>query len=1081
MAAAFGSLGTILTYGSRTNSTLSKPASVSNGDTLLAFLFVGRSGSYLTPSVASTGFTSAGTAPQNVDASFYATFSCFKKVITDAGSEPSSYTFTHTSASSGGFIVRISGSNGTVNASSTRSEKVASTTRTWNSITPDVDGCYIAAAGFDWADDANNLTPPTGYTERVDATVLYYCDLVQTTAAATGNISHACNSNAFGNSPRGGWLIALEPAASGIAGTASITEDADTVSAAGALAIKGSASITEAADTASGAGTIAIAGTASITEGADTLSATGALSIVGSASITEGADTVSATGALSIAGQAAITEDDDTLSATGESQIVTTGTASITEDADTVSAAGALAIAGQASITEGADTASGAGVIALAGAASITEGADTLSATGSLAIVGQASITEGDDTLSATGEVVPLVADAPDWSASAGVNATTSSTNSTPAIPTSAEGDVLILSAGCLASNTAFVVTKSGTLEWNEIWQGNVGANRAGFWWKRREATETAPTVSNAGRTATNLLTSSIDCYVDAISTGTPIRNTQVVIEPSGPLVGAELVTQGRNSLAVTRFMRMGANAASAPDLLWTEDRDNGTSGGGGARYYGDSQVIEYPSTVPSVSRGGTTNNYASVTFELISANADPDAPSLDWKRGLWVWDFETAVATTGAMNTLIAACGDYGITDLYCYTFNTFVAANRSNIQTFIQKATNAGVRVWGLDGAREYFADADGRAGLEANLQAVVDYNAASGTSQRFYGFQIDCEPPDSGSYTSFHNGVTSSALSTTPGSGDWQDTEALDREYLMQDWVDMHGDMQTLCHAAGLQFATALPTWFDDYFGEPVECTVDSLTQNVFLHLAARADVICIMSYNTDPKNVISRSLYEFLQTGTAEIGFSAETHAGVGSGISYADTAGKNTTTALFADLDVLRNRFHGYPNVYFDNLHDWEGFKAFAAIEDLPDDVIPVDSGGSGNRKRKRYNINEDPDAFQELLEEWRLRKQEVREEEPEREAETPVIVPMPPKMAEVDASRKRLSEALDRAVKGAIKAQEAERAKTAQKQRIAAEKRRIIAEIEALRVAEQLEEAQMRWNALLDDEDEELIALFLAA
>lgn len=936
MAIAFGNLQAT-TYASRTNTTVTAPTGISNGDTLVTVLFL-LSSNNTTPTAATlpSGFVSAAddmtgvaTAPNGGNA--WRLQVAKKK----AASESGNYTWTHASRSSQAAIARYSGSNGTVNVWSATSSNASNTTRTAGGVTTTQPNCMMLYIGFDWADNTNNETPPTGFTERYDDVLLYWADAIQASAGASGDKTNTCNSSS--TAPRGAFLIALEEdGGSGISGTASITEAADSVASTGTLAIKGSAGITEAADTLSSSGKVALTGSASITEAADTVSSAGKVSITGAASITEAADTATATGTLAISGQASITEGADTLSATGESTVTGSGSASITEDADTVSASATLAIKGQASLTEAGDTLAGTGTLPITGASSITEGADTLSATANLAIVGSASITEEADTVEATGALAAALQDAPDWAASANVHATTSSTNSTPAIPTSSAGDLLFLSAGCIASNTAFTVTKSGADEWNEIWQGNVGANRAGFWWKRREASESAPTVTNSGRTSTNLLTSSIDAYTGIIASGTPIRNTQTVVQNSGAMLGAELVTEGRNSLAVTRFMRMGANSATAPDLLWTEDRDNGTSGGGGARYYGDSQVIEFPSTVPAVSRGGSSINYASVTFELIGQNTDPAAPSRVWKRGMWVWDFANVVGTSGARKTLIAACDTYKITDLYCYTFNTFVAANRSRIQAFIQAATDSGIRVWGLDGAREYFADADGRAGLEASLQAVIDHNAASGASQRFYGFHIDCEPADSGSYTTFHNGIASSALNASSG-GVWQATQALDREYLMRDWVDMHEDILAVCHANGLQFATALPTWFDDYFGEPVECTYDGVTQNVFLHIAARSDVISIMSYNTDPKNVISRTLYEFLGTGSAEIGFSAETHSGVGSGVSYADTAGKNTTTALFADLDILRNRFHGYPNVFFDNIHDWEGFKAFAAIEDLPDD------------------------------------------------------------------------------------------------------------------------------------------------
>ena len=123
---------------------------------------------------------------------------------------------------------------------------------------------------------------------------------------------------------------------------------------------------------------------ASITEDADTLSATATLTagsgITADASITEGNDTVSATGGLRIAAAAAITEGADTLSSTSQ-----------------------LLISGQASITEDADTASATMAILRLGAADIIEGDDTLSATGTLPIVGALAVNEDGDSLLATG------------------------------------------------------------------------------------------------------------------------------------------------------------------------------------------------------------------------------------------------------------------------------------------------------------------------------------------------------------------------------------------------------------------------------------------------------------------------------------------------------------------------------------------------------------------------------------------------------------------------------------------------------------------------------------------------------
>lgn len=182
-----------------------------------------------------------------------------------------------------------------------------------------------------------------------------------------------------------------------ISGSASITEDSDTLSATGTLAIAATATITEANDTTTATGTLAIAGQGTITEADDTLGAAGGRFQVGSASITEDDDTTSSTGTLDLKGSASITEESDTLSAAAALDLK--AAASITEDSDTLSATAELSIAASASIAEDDDTLSAAGTTSIVGSASITEDDDSLSATAALAITGSASITEDDDTI----------------------------------------------------------------------------------------------------------------------------------------------------------------------------------------------------------------------------------------------------------------------------------------------------------------------------------------------------------------------------------------------------------------------------------------------------------------------------------------------------------------------------------------------------------------------------------------------------------------------------------------------------------------------------------------------------------
>ncbi len=145
--------------------------------------------------------------------------------------------------------------------------------------------------------------------------------------------------------------------------------------------VNGAASLTQGADTSSAAGTVAVAGDSTLSQGADTSSAAGAVAIVGASSLTQGTDSASAAGAVAIQGTASLTQGADTLAADGGLAAIL-GDASLTQGADTASAAGVVAIAGAASLTQGAQTSAGAGAVATQGAASLTQGADVLSADG---------------------------------------------------------------------------------------------------------------------------------------------------------------------------------------------------------------------------------------------------------------------------------------------------------------------------------------------------------------------------------------------------------------------------------------------------------------------------------------------------------------------------------------------------------------------------------------------------------------------------------------------------------------------------------------------------------------------------
>lgn len=167
--------------------------------------------------------------------------------------------------------------------------------------------------------------------------------------------------------------------------------------------------------------------------------------------------------------------------------------------------------------------------------------------------------------------------------------------------------------------------------------------------------------------------------------------------------------------------------------------------------------------------------------------------------------------------------------------------------MQQFIERATCHNIHVWAMDGFRGYFSDWYGRWDYMQFIQSVADYNDSSLADQRFTGIIGDNEPNDGKNepLSSFHNDIPDSGLDTT-GGGVWQATQALDREYLMRDWVDMTKEAYDSCHAHNLLYAQLMVSWLDDYYGEAVHCTYNGQYKRVMEHMMNWVDDYFIMSY-------------------------------------------------------------------------------------------------------------------------------------------------------------------------------------------------------------------------------------------
>ena len=125
-----------------------------------------------------------------------------------------------------------------------------------------------------------------------------------------------------------------------------------------------------------------IIGTASITNQNDTVVAAGTITIVGTLSVTSGNDTVVSSGTTTILGTLSSTNIDDTVVASGSVGSAVSGSANITEQSDTSSASGTTTIVGSSSITNQDDTSATAGTTTIIGILSKTNNNDAATAFG---------------------------------------------------------------------------------------------------------------------------------------------------------------------------------------------------------------------------------------------------------------------------------------------------------------------------------------------------------------------------------------------------------------------------------------------------------------------------------------------------------------------------------------------------------------------------------------------------------------------------------------------------------------------------------------------------------------------------
>jgi hypothetical protein len=198
-------------YAQRTNTQISVPAGVQNGDLLLWFQLTGfTEAPDPTPPAGWSVIPGWASPTDTSDSSFNVETRGWYRF---ASSEPANYTATHVTCSSQAVMVAYSGVDPSTPFDV--SAMIASgngPTATVPGLTPVTDGAMIVWFNHDWGATSLNLVPPAGstptFTERLEVNPLVYvADGRLATAGATGNKSHAVNNPSGGTVE--GWGAAL--------------------------------------------------------------------------------------------------------------------------------------------------------------------------------------------------------------------------------------------------------------------------------------------------------------------------------------------------------------------------------------------------------------------------------------------------------------------------------------------------------------------------------------------------------------------------------------------------------------------------------------------------------------------------------------------------------------------------------------------------------------------------------------------------------------------------------------------------------------------------------------------------------
>jgi hypothetical protein len=394
MAIAFRA-ATTLASGTRTNSTVTAPAGSQAGDVIVVSLECG--GSTLVTPTAPGGWTLIESLSYSAPDPWAVSLQVFYHIFS-AGE--TSWTFTHASRTTQAYTMGFSGVDNTTPldvaaAKAFQNQGVGgSATATAPALTIATAGARGILARGSW--DGNAITPPSGWTERLDAPVLWVGERDYASTGTTGTVAVPAG-NGGNDSPWGVIHGALRPSGGG---------GATVRTASGGVTLSGTAPRTI-LFTRTASGGVTLSGTTSNVELRST-TASGGATLSGTATRTI-VHVTTATGTLGLSGSAPISGG--VLTRTADASLTLSGAAPRTI-AHSSAAVGSLTLSGTAEVSGGTLTRTATGTLTLGGTAPVVV-SQSRTAMGTLVLSGTSTqlqtydlVAMGSLVLSGTAEYV---------------------------------------------------------------------------------------------------------------------------------------------------------------------------------------------------------------------------------------------------------------------------------------------------------------------------------------------------------------------------------------------------------------------------------------------------------------------------------------------------------------------------------------------------------------------------------------------------------------------------------------------------------------------------------------------------